>query len=73
MGTVAIHTSGIGASATSVTGGLGQRSAAFPVPAPTVDEPGKADLNRTTGAVQRYLDQLSDLRGDSPADPVARR
>src|SRR3954464_1954604 len=28
--------------------------------------------NHTTAAVQRYLDELADLRGDSPAEPVVR-
>jgi RNA polymerase sigma factor (sigma-70 family) len=28
--------------------------------------------NRTTAAVQQYLDELSDLSGDAPAEPVVR-
>ena len=30
------------------------------------------DDNETTAAVQRYLDELAGLRGDSPAEPVVR-
>jgi RNA polymerase sigma-70 factor (ECF subfamily) len=30
------------------------------------------DHNHTTAAVQRYLDELADLRGDTPAEPVVR-
>ena len=28
--------------------------------------------NRTTAAVQQYLDELADLRGDAPAEPIVR-
>jgi RNA polymerase sigma-70 factor (ECF subfamily) len=27
---------------------------------------------RTTASIQRYLDQLGDLRGDAPAEPIVR-
>ena len=30
------------------------------------------DTDRTTGAVQQYLDALADVRGDSPAEPIVR-
>ena len=30
------------------------------------------EANRTTAAVQRYLDELADLRGDAPAEPIVR-
>ena len=30
------------------------------------------DSNRTTAAVQRYLDELAALRGDAPAEPIVR-
>jgi RNA polymerase sigma factor (sigma-70 family) len=30
------------------------------------------DTDRTTGAVQQYLDALADVNGDSPAEPIVR-
>jgi RNA polymerase sigma-70 factor (ECF subfamily) len=30
------------------------------------------DENRTTASIQRYLNDLADLRGDSPAEPIVR-
>ncbi len=30
------------------------------------------DEDRTTGVVQRYLDELADVRGDAPAEPIVR-
>ena len=32
----------------------------------------RVDENRTTAAVQQYLNELADLRGDAPAEPIIR-